>query len=133
VIRVVRYAREPATFLDRETPNYADIQWMNAHLDRRRHRVATFDHKSLAYLDVPWINLDTTYQIEIGEDELRDPARFLQACRRQGITHLFGAPVIMPQLRLIYRNPVSRRGGARFFRDPPTEETAVYEIVTPER
>jgi hypothetical protein len=78
VVRAVRYLRDAPGFLERETQNYADLQWMNAHLDRRRDRVAS-DHKVLAYLDVPNIFLAPTYQIEISGDELTDPGRFLQA------------------------------------------------------
>jgi hypothetical protein len=29
----------------------------------------------------------------------------------------------------MYRNPSSRLGGVRFFREPPTEATAVFEII----
>jgi hypothetical protein len=132
VVRVVRYTREPAVFLERETQNYADIQWMNAHLDGRTTRVAS-DHKVLAYLNPSWLILDPTYQIEIARSELDDPQRFLEACRRQGITHLFGRSdafaALGPNLRTIYQNPSSRRGGVRFFREPPTESMAVFEIV----
>jgi hypothetical protein len=88
----------------------------------------------LAYLDVPWLILDSSYQIEIGPQELNDPQRLLDALRRQGVTHLFGRTTsfaaIRANLRPIYENPVSRRGGVRFFREPPTEETAVFEIVS---
>ena len=62
-----------------------------------------------------------------------DPVRLLQALRRQGITHLFGGigsfAGMEPHLRLLYRNPASRLGGVRFFREPPTEDTAVFELV----
>ena len=133
-VRAVRYLRDPPGFLERETQNYADLQWMNTHLDRRHDRVAS-DHKVLAYLDVPSIFLAPTYQIEFTSDELNNPALLLEACRRQGITHLFGAagsfPGIEEHLRAVYRNPSSRLGGVRFFREPPTEETAVFEIVYP--
>jgi hypothetical protein len=132
VIRAARYVHDPATFLERETQNYADMQWMNAHLDRRYHRVAS-DHKALAYLQVPSLVLDPTYQVEIGAAELNDASRLIQACRRQGITHLFGNvdsfPRLRGHLREIYRNPSSRLGGVRFFREPPTEATAVFEIT----
>jgi hypothetical protein len=132
IVRATRYAQDPPRFLERETQNYADIQWMNAHLDRRHDRVAS-DHKVLAYLDVPSIVLDPTYQIEISAEELNDTGRFLDACRRQGITHLFGNvdsfPNLRGHLRTIYQNPSSRLGGVRFFREPPTEATAVFEII----
>ena len=131
-MRAVRYAHDPATFLERETENYADMQWMNGHLDRRYDRVAS-DHKALAYLQVPSLVLDPTYQIEIGAAELKDASRLIEACRRQGITYLFGNidsfPGLREHLREIYRNPSSRLGGVRFFREPPTEATAVFEIV----
>src|SRR6202035_3058005 len=65
VLRAARYVRDAPGFLERETQNYADIRWMNTHLDRLRDRVAS-DHKVLAYLDVPSIVLDPTYEIEIG-------------------------------------------------------------------
>ena len=133
VVRAVRYVRDPQGFLERETQNYADVQWMNRNLDSRRDRVAS-DHKVLAYLDVPWIVLGPTYQIEISEAELNDSGRFLEACRRQGITHLFGGadsfPGLRVHLRAVYQNPASRLGGVRFFREPPTEATAVFEIVS---
>jgi hypothetical protein len=131
-VRAARYVSAAAEFLERETPNYTDIQWMNAHLDRRHHRVGS-DHKALAYLSVPWIVLDPTYEIEISESELNDADRFLEACRRQGITHLFGSmdsfSPVHARLRVVYQNAQSRIGGARFFREPPTESTAVFEIV----
>ena len=108
---------------------------MNTHLDRLHDRVGS-DHKELAFLDVPSILLDPSYEIEISAAELGDPRRFLDACRRQGITHLFGNdesfPELREHLRVIYRNPTSRIGGARFFREPPTEPTAVFEIVYPQ-
>ena len=136
VMRAVRYVHDAPGFIERETQNYADIKWMNTHLDRLRNRVAS-DHKALAYLDVPWIVLDPTYEIEISAAELGDADRFLDACRRQGITHLFGSANSFPQLRdrlrVIYQNPHSRLGGVRFFREPPTEPTAVFEIVYPTR
>jgi hypothetical protein len=132
-LRAVRYLQAPDTFLERETQNYVDLQWMNAHLNAA-DRVAS-DHKVLAYLDVPWLILDSSYQVEIGPQELNDPQRLLDACRRQGVTHLFGRTTsfadIRANLRPIYENPASRRGGVRFFREPPTEETAVFEILRP--
>ncbi len=131
-LRVVRYAGAPGAFLERETQNYADIQWLNAHLDPQSHRVAS-DHKVLGYLNGSWLVLDPTYQMEISRSELGDPQRFLEACRRQGITHLFGRAdsfaAIHTHLHAIYQNPASRLGGVRFFREPPTESTAVFEIV----
>jgi hypothetical protein len=132
-VRAVRYVGESNVFLERETQNYADLQWMNTHLNLGSDRVAS-NHKVLAYLDAPWLILDPTYQIEIASTELGDPQRFLDACRRQGITHLFGRSddfsSIRTNLRSIYQNPASRLGGVRFFREPPTESTAVFEIIT---
>jgi hypothetical protein len=59
--------------------------------------------------------------------------RFLAACRRQGITHLFAAldgnSSLSPHLRMVYQNSASRLGGARFFREPPSEATAIFAIV----
>jgi hypothetical protein len=131
-LRAIRYVENPATYLERETQNYADIRWMNAHLNHGFDRVAS-DHKVLAYLDTPWLVLDPTYQIEIGSSEFDDPERFLNACRRQGITHLFGRADSFSDLRtnvrVIYQNPSSRLGGTRFFREPLKESTAVFEIV----
>src|SRR5437660_3816153 len=106
---------------------------MNAHLDRARHRVGS-DAKAMAYLEIPWLYLDPTYQLEIGADELERPESFLAACRRQGITHLFGRrdrfAALRPDVRTVYENPASRLGGVRFFRAPPTEPTVVVEIVS---
>ena len=134
VVRAARYVGDPAGFLERETQNYADVQWMNRSLDHQRNRVAS-DHKVLAYLQVPWIVLAPTYQTEISDAELSDPGRFLEACRRHGVTHLFGSADSFSDLRahvrVIYQNPSSRLGGVRFFREPPTEATAVFEIVDP--
>jgi hypothetical protein len=131
-VRATRYMSRSAEFLERETSNYADIQWMNAHLDREHHRVAS-DHKVLGYLSVPAIVLDPTYQIEISQSEMNDADRFLKACRRQRITHLFGNAesflAVQAHLRVLYENTQSRIGGARFFREPPTEPTAVFEIL----
>jgi hypothetical protein len=135
VVRAARYVRDAPGFLERETQNYSDIQWMNTHLDRRRDRVAS-DHKVLAYLDVPSIVLAPTCQLEISAAELNDAGRFLDACRRQRITHLFGNvdsfEDLQPHLRAVHRNSASRLGGVRFFREPPTEATAVFEIVFPQ-
>jgi hypothetical protein len=132
VVRAARYVHNAPGYLDRDTANYADIEWMNAHLDRTHDRVGS-DHKELGYLQVPAMLLDSSYEIEISEAELEDPGRFLEACRRQGITHLFGDagsfPELRDHLRVIYLNPASRLGGLHFFREPPTEATAVFEIV----
>jgi hypothetical protein len=130
VVRVYRYAANPSTFLESETHRYADIEWMNANLDASRHRVGSFAYQ-LAYLSIPWIYLDASHQLEISNDELMSD-RWVAACIRQRITHVFGVRADVAgfesQLREVYSNPASRLGGARFFRAPPTEETVLYEI-----
>jgi hypothetical protein len=134
VVRAERFVRAPAAFLERETQNFADLQWMNVHLDPARDRVGS-DHKVLAHLVIPSVLLDPVYQTEIGRGELADPVRLLAAFRRQGLTHLFGSAgsfgALRAHLRPVYRNRASRRGGVRFFREPPTEDTVVFEIVYP--
>lgn len=131
-IRLERYARDPGTYLDRESAHYADIRWMNAHLDHLHDRVGS-EHKVLAYLEVPSLFLDANYELEISDAEQDDGPRLLAACRRQGITYLYGRPDsfggMRPHLRLVYENPASRIGGSTFFREPPTEATAVFEIL----
>src|SRR5262249_55194592 len=93
------------------------------------------DRKVLGYLDVPSLFLDSSYQLEVSAAELDHGARLLEALRRQQITHLFGGadsfPELRPHLRVIHRNPSSRLGGVRFFREPPTEATAVFAIDYP--
>lgn len=132
VTRAGRYAADPPAFLERETQRYADVRWMNEHLDPARHRVGS-RVKALGYLRVPSLVLDASYQIEIADAELSTEEGTLRACIRQGVTHLFGGAHdfdgILPRLRLVYENPASRLGGVRFFREPPTEHTAVFEIV----
>jgi len=134
VVRAARYVREPSTYLARETQRYDDIAWMNAHLDPARHRVAA-SAKVIGYLTIPTLVLDPTRQLEIGPDDLSDPDRLLASCRRAGITHLFGRrgdfDEFGARVRLVHDNPASRLGGVRFFREPPIEATAVYEIVAP--
>jgi hypothetical protein len=131
-LRTVRYVEDPGGFLESETQNYADIQWMNSHLDKVNARVAS-DHKALDHLEIPWLFLDPTYEIELNRSEIDDPDRFLAACRRAGVTHLFGQASsfssVRSSLRPIYQNPSSRLGGVRFFRMPPSEATAVFEIM----
>ncbi len=41
VIRAVRYVRDPGAFLYENTQRYADLQWINAHLDPAVHRVGS--------------------------------------------------------------------------------------------
>jgi hypothetical protein len=131
-VRFERYVRDTRGFLYGGTANYADIQWMNTHLDPSHDRVG-FDTKELAYMGVPAIFLDSSYQIEISQAELEDPRRLLEAFRRQGITHLFGASdsfsELRTRLRVIYRNPASLQGGTHFFRSSPTASTVVFEII----
>lgn len=131
-VRFERYALDPAGFLAQSTANYADIQWINSHLDRRHDRLGS-NYKEVAYIEVPTIPLDSSYEIEISEDELEDPKQMLDACRRQGITHLYSGadsfPDLRDQLRVIYQNPASLQGGTHFFRKSPTEATAVFEII----
>jgi hypothetical protein len=132
VVRLQRYARDPRTYLDRESQRHIDMRWMNAHLDRSHHRVASYV-KVLGYLEVPSLVLDPTRQLEISSADFDTPATLLAALRRQHVTHLFGPPEdfadLRPHLRQVYENPASRLGGVRFFREPPAEATAVFELV----
>nr|MBA3271957.1 hypothetical protein [Acidobacteriota bacterium] len=86
----------------------------------------------LAYLSIPYLYLDASHQLEISDAEISSPERLLDACVRQRITHVFGtrADMLGMESRLIevYVNPASRLGGRRFFREPPTEETVLFEI-----
>jgi hypothetical protein len=131
-LRIARYMRDPSTYLLRETQRYADIAWMNAHLDPSRDRVGS-SVKVIGYLTIPSLMLDPTRQLEIAQGDFATPARLLDACRRARITHLFGGRDdfvdLRPHLRAVYENPASRLGGVRFFREPPTQATAVYEIA----
>ena len=131
-VRAVRYVEDPATYLERETQHYADIRWMNEHLDPARDRVAS-EFKVLSYLRVPSLVLDPTRQLEISAAELAHPDLMLFAARRQGITRLFGTAgsfaALRTHLRVVHANPASRLGGVRFFRDAPSEPTAVFEIL----
>jgi hypothetical protein len=133
VLRAWRYERDPSGFLLTETQDYADVLWMNSHLDKHRDRVAT-DRKVLGYLEIPSILLDPTYQIEISDSELQDPERLVEALRRQRVTYLFGGvddfAAIRGSIRVVYQNPSSRLGGVRFFRAPPSIPTAVFELST---
>ena len=131
-VRAVRYVEDPATFLERETQHYADMRWMNEHLNPETDRVAS-EFKVLGYLRVPSLVLDPTRQLEISAAELAHPDLMLFAARRQGITHLFGTAgsfaTLRAHLRVVHANPASRLGGVRFFRDAPSEPTAVFEIL----
>jgi hypothetical protein len=110
------------------------MQWMNSHLDRGRDRVAS-SVKAIGYLDVPSLVLDPTRQLEIARSDFDTPARLLAALRRQHITHLFGQPDdfagLRPHLRIVHENAASRLGGVRFFREPPTEATALIALIDP--
>jgi hypothetical protein len=131
VLRVERYVRDPSTFLARETPHYDAIAWMNTHLDLTRDRVAS-SFESSAYLRVPWVALNGTYQTVIGADEIDDRTRLLAALSREHFTHVFGPPdafqEIADALEVVYENPASRVGGSSFFRTPRTEAVSVYRI-----
>jgi hypothetical protein len=131
LVRASRYASSPSTFLDRETEFYPDIRWANAHLDPARDRIASM-FGAVGYFTIPAIGVEPTYQFEFGEAELRSNDRFLAACRRQGVTHVFTPrdefADVRSQLRLVYENPASRLGGFHFFREPPSEATAIFAI-----
>jgi len=132
VVRAVRYRSDPATYLERESEHYADIQWMNAHLDPTRHRVVSM-FGGFGYLAMPAIGVAPLRQLEFHPSDLASHDRFLAACRRQGVTHLFDVAGefadVAPQLRVVYENPASRLGDVHFFRAAPIEATAVYEIL----
>jgi hypothetical protein len=134
LVRLERYVRDPATYLERESQRYADMQWMNTHLDPSRHRVGS-TVKVIGYLEVPSLVLDPTRELEIAVSDFDTPVSLLVALRRQHVTHVFGQPLdfrdLLPHLRLVHANPTSRLGGVRFFRAPPTEATAVYEVIDP--
>lgn len=135
VVRAVRYAMAPANFLYTYTERYADIQWANAHLDPRVHRIGSI-FPDVGYLEIPFILFAPTYQAEFSAREMTtdDPAIFLAACRRQRVTHLFASSqsypdALWPHLRKVYDNPASLRGGEHFFREATTEHTVIFEIL----
>ncbi len=70
--RALTYLSNPGEFLDRETPHFETIQWMNAHLDPAHDRVFTSIF-SCAYLRIPWMSRAPDYQVEIGLDDLLEP------------------------------------------------------------
>ena len=129
-VRAERFFRDPAWFLERHVPHFADIRWMNAHLDPVHDRVAS-QVAPLGYLRIPWMNLDATFQVEIGAEDRSDPGRLRAALKRQGFTHVFGGPAglqgIEDALVLVHANPASRVGGP-FFRSPLVEPTAVFAL-----
>jgi hypothetical protein len=132
MIRVVRYARDPAGYLNDNTQHYADLVWANTHLDPHTDRILSF-YPDVGYLKIPYLPTAPTYQMEMSYDEIEDPALFLNACRRQGITHLFAESsafdAIASRLRVVYDNPQSLLGGQHFFRATPIDHTALFEIL----
>jgi hypothetical protein len=132
VIRAARYLSDPARYLERETEHFADIEWANAHLNPKRHRILSM-FGAVAFFTVPAMGLDPLHQVEIAASEISPPERLIAACRRQGITHVLTArhdlAGVESQLRLVYENRASRLGGVHFFRAAPVEETAIFEIL----
>ena len=132
VVRAARYLSDPSTYLERATEHYADVQWMNAHLDPARHRIVSM-FGGFGYLAVPATGVDLLHQLEFHFSELSPHDRFLAACRRQGVTHLFAGAGdfddVALQLRLVYENGAPRLGDQHFFRAAPTEATAIFEIL----
>lgn len=132
VLRVQRYVSDPETYLERESQRYADIRWMNTHLDRVRHRIAS-SVKVIGYLEVPSLVLDPTRQLELSASDMDNPTALLDALRRQRVTHIFARPGefadLQAHLRVVYENSASTLGGVRFFRSAPTEATAVYQLL----
>jgi hypothetical protein len=131
LVRAGRYVQDPSTFLERETRHYADVAWMNGHLDPVRDRVAAV-FEDCGYLRVPWFSLNSTYQTGIGQAEMDDPARLRAALTREGVTYVFGPKDgfagLEDALEPVYANPASRLGGTRFFREPLTEATAIFRV-----
>jgi hypothetical protein len=131
LVRFERYLADPQTFLTRETQHYDSIEWMNRNLDPARDRVATW-FKTCAYLDVPWLNLDPSYQVEISPEEIDNPRLLEAALKRQGVTYVFGPPHAFDGFdappRLVRANPASRLGGTRFFRTPFTGSAEIHAI-----
>ncbi len=132
LIRAGRYVSNPSTYLDRETGHHADIRWANTHLDPARHRLASV-FGDVAYFTIPAIGVEPLHQFELAAADLTPHDRFLAACRRQGVTHLFAAQGefddVRSQLRLVYENPASRLGDVHFFRPAPSEATVIFEIL----
>jgi hypothetical protein len=132
VVRAYRYAGDPAHFIGMNTEYYADIQWMNAHLDPRVHRIASVP-PDVGYLRIPYVPLAPTYQMVMTFDEVNDPAKLLAACRRLGITHVFAGPNAFPgvpasEYRIVRGNSAALRGGEHFFQPPRTEPMTLYEV-----
>ena len=131
IVRFGRYVADPTAFLGAETQHYDSIVWINANLDPAHDRVATW-FKTCAYLNVPWMNLDPSYQVEIRPQEIEDPRLLAAALKRQGFTYVFGPPSafagIEDSLRVVRTNSASRLGGTRFFRTPLTGAAAIMAI-----
>jgi hypothetical protein len=125
-----RYLPDPSAYLQRETPHHRAITWMNHNLDPATNRVAA-SFASSAYLEIPWIALDATYQISITADELSQPLLLPAALKRERITHVFGPPrafvAIADQLDPVYDDPQSEAGRG-FFRRGGTERVVVYRV-----
>ena len=131
LVRAGRYVSNPSTYLDRETEHHADIRWANTHLDPARARLASV-FGDVAYFTIPAIGVEPLHQFELAAADLTPHDRFLAACRRQRITHLFAAQGefddVGSQLRVVYENPASRLGDVHFFRPAPSEATVIFEI-----
>ena len=56
VMRAARFVHDPAAFLYEYTERYADLQWINTHLDPRVHRVGSI-FVDVGYLEIPFISL----------------------------------------------------------------------------
>ena len=132
VIRAARYLANPATYLARETEHYGAIEWANAHLDPRRDRLLSM-YGAVGYLSIPAIGLDMLHQLEFDQAALADHRSLLAQCRRRGVTHILGlrdgVPDIASELRVVYADPASPRGDARFFRTVPVESIAIFAIA----
>ena len=131
-----RWIADPSAYLEKQSQNFADVDWMNRNLDPLRHRVAT-EFVASGCLTIPWLALSPLYQAEIAPEALTSEESFFSALRARGVTHLFLAePAHLPfslegspRLRKLRSNPASRLGGTRLLREPPTQATSIYEIV----
>jgi hypothetical protein len=132
VVRAGRYAANPETYLLRQTEHYSGVAWANGHLDASKHRLLSM-FGVVGYFTVPAIGLDPLHQLEFDRAAIADHRRLLAACRRQHVTHIFTArhdlDDVASQLRLVFEDPSSQRGDAHFFRAPPGEATAIFEIL----
>jgi hypothetical protein len=130
-LRLGLYLEDRDGFLARATPAHADLEWMNAHLDASRHRVAT-TFKASEALRVPWMNLEPTYQAEIPAELLGTGRPLLLALEARGFTHVFLPSRSMPALeRLLVparENPASLLGGVHLLRPDPTIPTTLYAL-----